>query len=53
MAGASKSRCVPFDQWPSTDRAAWQLSCRPGDPFDDIRRGAELRATSQEKIRKG
>ena len=27
-------RCIPVEQWPAGDRAAWQAAIRPGDPFE-------------------
>ena len=54
MAAPFTPRCLPLDEWPALDRAAWELGCTPGDPFDDDpRHGAELRPASREKIRKG
>lgn len=36
--------CWPLECWPEADRAAWRLHCTPGDPFEDVRPGAALRA---------
>lgn len=27
-------RCRPVDEWPASDRAAWETALRPGDPFE-------------------
>ena len=45
--------CWPIALWPEADRASWELNCTPGDPFDDPRYGATLRADSLEKTHKG
>jgi hypothetical protein len=44
--------CVKFAKWPARDREAWIRGCRPGDPFDDPRPGANLRAESLKSITK-
>jgi hypothetical protein len=36
--------CWPISQWPEMDRTTWIRHCTPGDPFDDPRYGATLRA---------
>lgn len=45
--------CWPIALWPESDSASWELNCTPGDPFDDPRYGATLRAGSLDKARKG
>jgi hypothetical protein len=54
MAQPDKTiRCVPFNEWPPADQAAWTWGCTPGDQFDDSRPGSTLRADTLSKIRKG
>jgi hypothetical protein len=41
MSRASKLQ-LPFAEWPEDDRARWETAFKPGDLFDDDRRGTHL-----------
>lgn len=54
MSRRHSVHCLPFNEWPEGDRAAWELGCTPGDPFDDaLHYGAGLRPASIAKTRNG
>jgi hypothetical protein len=54
MVVRGTARCIPLDDWPELDRAAWLRGCTADDPFnDDFRHGSALRPASQKKTREG
>jgi site-specific recombinase XerD len=54
MSGAKCGTvCWPLNQWPDLDRTTWIRHCTPGDPFDDPRYGATLRAPTLSFISRG
>jgi site-specific recombinase XerC len=42
---------LPFVQWPSEDQQSWEAAFRPGDLFDDNKRGAHLSAATRNALR--
>jgi site-specific recombinase XerD len=54
MPGAKRGTVRwPLNQWPELDRTTWIRHCAPGDPFDDPRYGATLRAPTLRFISDG
>jgi integrase len=42
---------LPFAQWPSEDQQSWEAAFRPGDLFDDNKRGTHLSAATRNALR--
>jgi len=42
---------LPFAQWPTEDRQSWEAAFRPGDLFDDDKRGAHLSQATRNALR--
>src|SRR5271156_6185579 len=42
---------LPFAEWPEEDRRRWEEAFRPGDLFDDNRRGTHLSAATRNALR--
>ena len=45
-------RHLPFDQWPTPDRQAWQQAMRPASLFDDASPAAHWRASTRAQVQR-
>ena len=50
MSRVSKLQ-LPFPQWPSEDRRRWEEAFRPGDLFDEDKRGTQLSVATRNALR--